>query len=387
MRPVGLVILCVTAAAAAAGLREYPSADYVLYTDLPEAEAREATERMARTAAEYRRWTAGLVDRAPARLPFYLYNDVADYARAGGPAGSGGAFDGEKLMAVTLRRPDGVISLSTWHLVQHEGFHQFAHAAAGGRLPAWAEEGLAEYYGEALFTGDGFVTGLIPQTRLARVQRMIAAGEQKSIRDLLDLSRDAWRAKVDPRNYDQAWAIVHFLTHGDGGRWRAAFVAYLRDVAKGGDVWPAYNRHLRPVGDLETAWRAWWAELPDHPAAALYARATVDILTSFIARANARGQTFGSIDALLKTPAGEIRQAEADWLPPTLFAMAVSEAGKMRARGDSFALRDAAVIELTLKDGTRMVGRPGAGVVVEKAGASSTRASRATTQGTGELLK
>ena len=45
------------------------------------------------------------------------------------------------------------ITAYTWHTVQHEGFHQFAHAVIGGDIPTWLNEGLAEYFGEALFTG------------------------------------------------------------------------------------------------------------------------------------------------------------------------------------------------------------------------------------------
>src|SRR3954468_12999444 len=149
-------------------LRVYESPHYLIHTDLPPAEAREAQVRTTRMAEEYVRRTAGFAGQIKGRLPFYLYKDLPDYTRAGGVEGSAGAFDGDKLMAVTLRRDDGVISLATWHVVQHEGFHQFAHAVIGGKVPMWADEGLAEYFGEGLFTGDGFVAGLIPQARLMR---------------------------------------------------------------------------------------------------------------------------------------------------------------------------------------------------------------------------
>ena len=40
----------------------------------------------------------------------------------------------------------------------------------------WAEEGLAEYLGETLFTGDGFEVELIPQSRLGRLREMLKDG-------------------------------------------------------------------------------------------------------------------------------------------------------------------------------------------------------------------
>jgi len=72
--------------------------------------------------------------------------------------------------------------------VQHEGFQQFIHAAGGGHIPIWINEGLAEYFGEALFTGDGYVVGLIPPQRLARGKQRIQQGQFKSLRKMMLMS-------------------------------------------------------------------------------------------------------------------------------------------------------------------------------------------------------
>ena len=45
---------------------------------------------------------------------------------------------------------------------------KFAHATIGHKLPPWLDEGLAEYFGEAIFTGDGYVDGAIPPWRAKR---------------------------------------------------------------------------------------------------------------------------------------------------------------------------------------------------------------------------
>jgi hypothetical protein len=101
--------------------------------------------------------------------------------------------------------------------------------------------------------------------------------------------------------------------------------------------------------------------LPDHPTGDEYARATLAILTSFLARAHAQGQSFLSFDALVKTSPADVRQGGDDWLPPTLFAMAVNEALKLRASGGAgFVLAKAGgtpSLVLTLKDGTKLAGR------------------------------
>ena len=90
--------------------------------------------------------------------------------------GSAGVYmrsDGEpRLMGVAGELENAF----TWHLIQHEGFHQFAAAVIGGDRPVWVNEGLAEYFGEAIFTGDGFIAGIIPQWRLKRIRAELSAG-------------------------------------------------------------------------------------------------------------------------------------------------------------------------------------------------------------------
>src|SRR5258706_9273589 len=312
-------------------LKTYESKYYVIHTDLPPAEAPEAQVRMTRMVEQYQTRTAGFAGQIKGRLPFYLYNDRADYARAGGVENSAGIFDGQRLVALTLRRPDGMISLATWHVVQHEGFHQFANAAiaGGGQLPMWADEGLAEYFGEALFTGDGFVTGLIPQNRLTRVQKMFTEARDKPLADFLAITREQWNAKVEMQNYDQAWSFVHFLTHGEDGQFQKPFANFMHDLGTGADPEKTYDRYLGTIPNLETRWRDWWMHLPDYPTAAGYARATLGMLTSFLARTHAQGQAFADFEAFAKTPPDELQQPQADWLPSTLFSVAVVEASRM----------------------------------------------------------
>jgi hypothetical protein len=296
-------------------------------------------------------------------MPLYLYKEIDDYLKAGGIDGTGGVYDGEKLMAVTLRRPDGVISLSTWNIVQHECFHQFIHAAVGNgnNVPMWADEGLAEYFGQGLFTGDDFEVGLIPNTRLIRLQAMLKDRKHSPLARFTALTREQWNQQIEMRNYDQAWSLVHFLAHADDARLRPAFENYMRDVSRGGDPAKAFARHLGPAPDLEARWRDWWLALPDHPTGDLYDRATLEILTSFLARAHAAGQRFDSFDAFARTPPADLRQPDDRWLPPTLFGMAVAESHKIRAMAGAFALVRTAegppALLLATPNGARLTGR------------------------------
>lgn len=356
-----LLCLCVTIPVCAQPLRTSESRYYILHTDLPELESREAQLRLTRMAEEYFARTTGFAGKLKDKLPFYLYANPEDYYKAGGAPNSAGFFTGEKLMALTLRRSDGLISLSTWQVVQHEGFHQFAQTVIGDKLPMWLDEGLAEYFGQGLFTGDGFVIGLVPQARLARVQQMLLKSTHKPLPVLLAITRPQWNEKIDLANYDQAWSLVHFLSHTGGEARSKAFAAFIRDAGKGVNREQSLARHLGPVDDLEKEWKKWWLNQPDHPSADLFAKATLSILTSFLARAHAAGQSFESFEAFSKTAPGDLKQPEDQWLPTGLFQMAVNESIKMRSGGDALMLVQAGgslpQIQRTLRSGTRLAGR------------------------------
>lgn len=349
------------ALAAEPDFKIYDSKYYVIHTDLPPIEAREAQLRMTRMAEEYLRGAAGFRGEIKERLPFYLYKNLADYTAAVGVEGSGGFFDGDKLMAATLRTPAGEISGDTWHIVQHEGFHQFAHAAIAGEIPMWADEGLAEYFGQAIFTGDGFVTGLIPQARLMRIRALLKDGGENSLRKCLALSREEWNAKVQMSNYDRAWSFVHFLVHGEEGRLKKSFDAFMHDIGTGEAPEKAYQRDLDPAGELQQRYRDWWLKLPDHPTAQNYDRATLSILTSFLARGEARGGKFASFDDFAKSSAHQLAPEGKDWLPEALFKAAVTDAAQMQAAGNSFELIKSedqpTSIVLRRKDGSKLLGR------------------------------
>lgn len=298
-----------------AALRVYATPCYLIRTDLDEDEAREAVVRTTRMAEEYRQRTKGFSGRISQRLPFYLFRHEADYIAAGGRAGTVGVFTGEKLMAVAGEHPDD----RTWHTVQHEGFHQFARSVIRGDLPAWVNEGLAEYFGEGRFTGDSLITGLLPPWRLSRVKRSIEEGRFRSLRDMMLLSYDDWNGEMALVNYDQAWSMAHFLIHADQDKYQSAFVSFLNAVGRGAAYEKAWLDAFGPPEEFEARWRKYYLDLPDDPTAELYDRVLLSTMTSFLARATSQKQSFPSFDAFLAAGRNEqIKSHPDDWLPPAL---------------------------------------------------------------------
>lgn len=341
----GLIFAALAAAAPAAApepqLNRFETKYYILHTDLDAEGVREAFLRLDCMVDEYVRRTRGFRGRINKRLPFYLFVNPADYYAAGGWPGSAGLFQGDRLMAIAGPQ----LRAGNWHIVQHEGFHQFVDAVIKGDIPIWVNEGLAEYFGEALFTGDGYVSGVIPPYRLRRVKKQISEGNFKTIPEMMLLEHEAWKKAMAQANYDQAWSMVHFLAHGEDGKYQQRLIAFAQEVGRGLQWERAWLRHFgRDTEAFEARWREYWTELPDHPTADLYAETTVTIMTHHLARAASQKQTFDTAEAFFEAArAGRLKAHAQDWLPPSLLHGALAQiedagAWSLRKKGKQMSL-------------------------------------------------
>jgi len=311
---------------------------------------------MAEVYAERTRGFSGVIRK---KFPFILYKNVEDYQAAGGPVGSAGVFNGSKLMAVAGEK----LTSKTWHVVQHEGFHQFAHAVIGGDIPVWVNEGLAEYFGEGLFTGDDMMTGIIPEWRRARIVKTIEANRFKPIDQMMQLSLDEWNAQLDPVNYDQAWSMVHFLAHGDGGKYQPAFINFMNAIGKGKSSTEAWRIAFGDSRGFEQRWKEWWLNLPENPTDDVYRRATLATLTSFLARAVAQKQDFQSMPDFTRASSENMLKSSRDEaLPRSILASAMRDVKKRLDAGETFTIepaRDGKLPQIVIQSvaGRRLVGR------------------------------
>jgi hypothetical protein len=340
-----------------ADLKEYDTKYYTIYTDIDPDDEKEAAIRMTKMAEEYHERTKGFAGTINSKFPFYLYKSSADYYAAGGMPRSAGVFisigSGGKLMAVAGKS----VTQQTWQVVQHEGFHQFAHAVIGGEIPTWLNEGLAEYFGESIFTGDGFVTGVIPPWRLERLKQEISGGETKTIRQMMETSPDQWAGNLNIINYDQAWSMVHFLVHGDDQKYQAAFSNCIREISKGKTFNTAWIDTIGPTDGFEDRWKKWWSGQPESPTSLLYGKAAVATMTSFIARAYTSRQTFSSFEAFqAAVNDGSLKIKSDDWLPRSLIVTAFRNYGTAPHWELQSPQNKQPTLELTLIDGTRLTG-------------------------------
>jgi hypothetical protein len=326
-------------------LRTYETRYYTLYTDVSEDDAKEACARITAMAEEYHKRTKDFAGHITRRLPFYLISDAKDYAAMGGMGA--GVFMGDRLMACAAYK--GMV----WHIIQHEGFHQFASMVITPRLPVWVNEGLAEYFGFSLWTGDGMVSGLIPPDSLRTVKSLIEKKQMMPFRDMLTMSHGEWNSRLDRRNYDQAWSMVQFLAHADNNRYQKPFAAFINDIAGGMSYEKSFEKNFgRDIDAFEKRYTEWWTSLPDNPTADRYDEAVVERLTCFLARACAEGQKFKDVSEFFGAARdGSLKQNPKQWLPPSLLKNSLDVAAKRSTWSLDAADKGAPHLVLSTSDG------------------------------------
>ncbi|HXE53290.1 MAG TPA: DUF1570 domain-containing protein [Tepidisphaeraceae bacterium] len=236
-----LVLICTLASSATAQpeLRELNTRHYHIHTDLDDALARDLGTRMDAMYDEYAQRLSIFKPKAhTAPLEVYLFRRESEYTRFtnGHMRNSGGVFlAGYNLLAAFL---EGQGRDQLRRTLQHEAFHQFAHNVISPRLPVWLNEGLAQFFEEGLWNGDGFKLGEVPPRRIRQLQADIKADRLIEFRKLLTMTSEQWsRRLVASREdgntqYNQSWAMVHFLVRAQDSRGEFLYRSYLVDMLR-----------------------------------------------------------------------------------------------------------------------------------------------------------
>lgn len=128
----------------------------------------------------------------------------------------------------------------TFSLVAHEGWHQYTQRTFRQPLPTWLEEGIAAYM-EGFRWDQDFPE--FPSFRawanIERFDQLRRAVQDNKLATLEQLMTQAPQELLLQGGdqaltfYAQAWAAVHFLREGEGGRYRRGLERLLRDAADG----------------------------------------------------------------------------------------------------------------------------------------------------------
>ncbi len=254
-------------------LTVFASHHYYIHTNLSQAETvpfgRHIDAMYDRLSERFASYRPTATDETPnVRMPLYLFKTQAQYLgflRSYGitAEGSGGMFFVTHQLRGLATWAGGRGHSQTFKTLQHEGFHQFAWYHLGRDLPTWLNEGLAQYFEDAVILESGMKLGLANPQRLALVRDALTFGYALDGEALRQLEHHEWshtlstNASRSELLYAQAWSLVYYLIHGDDGKYLESFEAYLRMLGMGKPHDDAFQLAFGygAAETIETRWR------------------------------------------------------------------------------------------------------------------------------------
>jgi hypothetical protein len=327
----GFWLLASSSLASAADLRTLRSAHYLIHTDLETSFAEELARRLDAMYEDYARRLAGFGALNPdEKFEVYLFAKRADYMRLtqNRYPNTGGIFMSSRNLLAAYLEGQGRDGLR--RAIQHEAFHQFAFAAIGPGLPTWLNEGLAQYFEEGIWTGSQFTFGQIPPRRVRQLQHDLSRKQIVPFRTILATTDAQWQETLTSNadrgatQYNQAWAMTHYLVHGSNGdvKYRPLLIDMLKRIHAGADPQVAFTEAFSPnIDGFQARFEEFATKLQATPEASMIERQTVlaDLLVES-ARAGKRysevrafREDIISTNARLRYEKGQIRwQTEPD---------------------------------------------------------------------------
>ena len=289
--------------AAAADLRTLRSAHYLVHTDLDTALAEDLAKRLDAMYDEYAQRLVGFNAIDPSqKFEVYLFAERDDSMRLTGNRfpNTGGIFMSRRNLLAAYLEGQGRDALR--RAIQHEAFHQFAYAAIGPSIPTWLNEGMAQYFEEGIWTGTRFTFGQVPPRRLRQLQHDMTAKQIVPFTTMLAMTDDEWQSTLTTdahrgaTQYNQAWAMTHFLIHGTNGnvRYRPLLIRMLKLLHAGRKPAEAFAEAFSPnVDGFQARFEEFATALEATPEATLIERQTV--LADLLIESAKAGRRYGDV--------------------------------------------------------------------------------------------
>lgn len=327
-----LALALLTPLALAKELR-FKSRAYDVTSDLSREELDPLIDRMDLVAAEYARRFSSFRTRDARSPALRIYRTAGAYMDHLAELGINGANSAGMFYVGTGAFP----TLAAWtegnprgrlyHVLQHEGFHQFLYARLGDNVPIWANEGLAEYFGYAIEVGGKLRTGIAPPSVIHSIQTAVEEGAAFGFGEFIRMTHEQWGARVESGDfragimYDQAWSVAHFLIHADNGKYADRFHRFLIETSEGKSVDQALEAAFgsADVTPFEKAWKQYVADLEPDPVATAVER--LAFLAEGLIFLHGQDVRPDSLDALK----AELRKIEFRWIVPTHASIRIFE--------------------------------------------------------------
>ena len=203
--------------------------DLEVLSNAREAKVREIAARMEQFRRVLLHLVPTLAVSSSETTRIFLFKNEASMKSFKPPAARGYYWGGSYSKFITLNATPSASTradpVSQWlnpytHYPYHDFYHEFTHYILDcnfPRVPAWLDEGLAEYYSTFEVKGDRATLG-VPLG-----QSIISLNSDKMLWIPVDLLMSASRPTDDllittPYFYLQSWATVHYLLHGSAQR-------------------------------------------------------------------------------------------------------------------------------------------------------------------------
>ncbi|QDU32987.1 hypothetical protein KS4_10260 [Poriferisphaera corsica] len=257
--------------------KRYRTDHYIIHTELPQDRVIPIGRHVDQMFEQYEKRFKGLIASQHRPMPIYLFDSESDYIRFLAKYNihahnSGGMFVyKQNLKCLALWIGDKPMR-DVKAVLQHEGFHQFTWNYIGNNLPVWMNEGLAQYFEDAVITDGTLRTGLADINRTKLVKLMVRSNHFLPFPAIMDMSHDDWSKILssDPdqasRLYAQAWSMVYFLIHHDDGRNASNVNKYLAALNSGDNPKDSFEEIFSSDrGHLQRQWQRFALTMRNDP--------------------------------------------------------------------------------------------------------------------------
>ncbi len=208
---------------------------FVVYSSGSERRLREYTQDLEDFDGLLRLLNGVTAASSPVKVEIYLFPHQEDITRI--VPGAAGFYEakpaGIKIFASLEWGTTG--EFFPTHVVFHEYTHHFVAQYFTGYYPTWINEGLANYYGGAVFDGDTVELGRgapelyvpLKQNRWLPIEALV--GQHNSLAD----------GDAPGMFYPESWAAIHYLMRDNAHRAQlTAYILAVRGGAKPADAFP-----------------------------------------------------------------------------------------------------------------------------------------------------
>jgi hypothetical protein len=146
----------------------------------------------------------------------------------------------------------------------HEGLHRFLYDTLPD-APIWLQEGAAEYVaGTRLENGKVAASGLVRAGRLQNMKMAMRYGWKPiPFKMIMNETQGQFYALNPALQYAQAWSMIHFFRHGEDGKYKDVFEAYVKRLASGDELLKAYDETFgkENVEEMQKQWLKYVGEM------------------------------------------------------------------------------------------------------------------------------